>query len=256
MPSSRARCGVLAAPGRRHEARAACGEAARREEALRRGRVPSPGRASASAAWRRIRRRSMPARPEMSKARRPSLPRPVSAACSRKMAAGPDQAKASPQPSRAATCATIHQSGRASPAGGRKARWREMTRSLLVTVPSFSAQPTAGRRTCANSAVSVSAMQSDTTRKGARRSASRTDVPSGMDTAGLVAMTQSAPMRPAESARNRSTAFKPGPAAMFGALPVAAHAAPLRPAAPSRDGRRAWWRARPPRARPWRWAGR
>ena len=38
-----------------------------------------------------------------------------------------------------------------------------------------------------------------------------------MDTAGLVAITQSAPMRPAESARNRSTAFKPGPAAMFGA---------------------------------------
>ena len=38
----------------------------------------------------------------------------------------------------------IHQSGLASPGWGRKPRWREMRRSELVTVPSFSPQPVAG----------------------------------------------------------------------------------------------------------------
>ena len=51
----------------------------------------------------------------------------------------------------------IHQSGRASPGAGRKARWREMRRSELVTVPSFSPQAAAGSRTWAWRIVSVSA---------------------------------------------------------------------------------------------------
>ena len=38
---------------------------------------------------------------------------------------------------------------------GRNARWREMLRSELVTVPSFSPQPSAGSSTCANAVVSV-----------------------------------------------------------------------------------------------------
>ena len=51
----------------------------------------------------------------------------------------------------------ISQSCRASPGGGTAARTREMRRSELVTVPSFSAQLVAGSNTSANSAVSVSA---------------------------------------------------------------------------------------------------
>ena len=53
---------------------------------------------------------------------------------------------------RRATCVTIHQSGLASPGGGRNARWREIRRSELVTVPSFSPQAAAGRRMCAPAA--------------------------------------------------------------------------------------------------------
>ncbi len=59
------------------------------------------------------------------------------------------QPNAAPWPSRAATCAIAHQSGRASPGGGRNGRWRLITRSLLVTVPSFSPQASAGKRTWA-----------------------------------------------------------------------------------------------------------
>jgi hypothetical protein len=36
-----------------------------------------------------------------------------------------------------ATSLTIHQSGRASPGAAKNARWREMRRSELVTVPDF-----------------------------------------------------------------------------------------------------------------------
>ena len=61
---------------------------------------------------------------------------------------------------------TIHQSGRASPGAGRKRRWREMRRSELVTVPSFSPQAAAGSLTCAWRAVSVSAVTSETTTNG------------------------------------------------------------------------------------------
>ena len=53
---------------------------------------------------------------------------------------------------RRATCVTIHQSGLASPGAGRNARWREIRRSELVTVPSFSPQAAAGSRTCAPAA--------------------------------------------------------------------------------------------------------
>ena len=58
---------------------------------------------------------------------------------------------------RLATSAMIHQSGRASPGAGRKGRWREMRRSELVTVPSFSPQAAAGRLTWAWRMVSVAA---------------------------------------------------------------------------------------------------
>jgi hypothetical protein len=53
------------------------------------------------------------------------------------------------KPMRRATSQRMSQSPRASPGAGRKARWREMRRSELVTVPSFSPQPSAGSSTWA-----------------------------------------------------------------------------------------------------------
>ena len=68
-------------------------------------------------------------------------------------------------PSACATSATIHQSGLASPGSGRNARWREMRRSELVTVPSFSPQAAAGSSTCAPAfTVSFESTFSDTTK--------------------------------------------------------------------------------------------
>ena len=51
--------------------------------------------------------------------------------------------------SRCAKSATMRQSSRASPGGAIAARTRLMRRSLLVTVPSFSAQVLAGSSTSA-----------------------------------------------------------------------------------------------------------
>ena len=75
---------------------------------------------------------------------------------------------------RSATSASIHQSGRASPGKGRNGRCREMRRSELVTVPSFSPQAEAGSRTCARLTLSLEATLSDTTSSSSRRIASRT----------------------------------------------------------------------------------
>ncbi len=111
---------------------------------------------------------------------------------------------------RCATSAIAHQSARASPGRGKKPRWRDTRRSELVTVPSFSPQPSAGSFTCANRSVSVSAMQSDTTTNGQLASATRAMRASGIDTAGLVAMIHTALIRPLAIASNMSTAFSPG----------------------------------------------
>ncbi|CAH0222917.1 hypothetical protein ROS9278_02454 [Roseomonas sp. CECT 9278] len=159
----------------------------------------------------------------MSKARAAGRASPVTAACSRKIAAGPLQSRR--VPSRAATCTMAHQSGRASPGQGRKARWRLMTRSLLVTVPDFSPQASAGRRTWAKAAVSDRRVTSDVTRKGARASAARTASPSGSDIAGLVAMIHSALMSPAASAAKSCVALRPGARGSAGAFQKAASAA-------------------------------
>ena len=115
-----------------------------------------------------------PARPDTSKSRSPSFSKPDRRACSRKMSAGDRYEKSSAHPSRAATCDRIHQSARVSPGDARKARWREMRRSELVTVPSFSPQAAAGSLTWARLAVSLLATFSDTTSSSSRPSASRT----------------------------------------------------------------------------------
>ena len=155
----------------------------------------------------------------MSKSRLPSFSNAESAACSAKISAGEEYGKASANPMRRATSLTIHQSGFASPGAGRKARWREMRRSEFVTVPSFSPQPQAGSRTCApREMLSVETTFSETTRRSSCPSAARAASASGRDTAGLVAMIQSALTPPSAILRNSATALSPSRSAMRGAF--------------------------------------
>ena len=94
-----------------------------------------------------------------------------------------------------------------------------MRRSEFVTVPSFSPQAAAGSRIARRkSMVSFERMTSDTTNRSSPRIASRTRSARGSDTAGLVAMTQSALMSPAAIASNIATAFRPSRVAMRGAF--------------------------------------
>ncbi len=64
--------------------------------------------------------------------------------------------------------------------------------------------------------VSVEQATSDTTTNGQLRTASRTRSASGMLSAGLVPIIQSALIRPSSTARNMSTALRPGLAAIVG----------------------------------------
>src|SRR6516162_3426015 len=148
---------------------------------------------------------------------------------------------------RRATSVSIHQSVLASPGGCRNARWREMQRSELVTVPCFSPQPAAGRTTSANSVVSVG-QQSLTATNGQTASAVRTRAARGMLAAGLVPSTQSASMPPSRTLSNSSTAFSPFRQAIRGApqnrrtrSTCAASANPIWAAS---------WLASPPTSRP------
>ena len=119
---------------------------------------------------------------------------------------------------RRATCATIHQSGLASPGDGKNARWREMRRSELVTVPSFSPQAAAGSSRCAPAlTVSLERTFSDTTNRSSFVSAARTAPARGSDTAGLVAITHSALIWPRSTASNICTALRPSRRAIRGA---------------------------------------
>ncbi len=118
-----------------------------------------------------------------------------------------------------ATCVTIHQSGLASPAAGRNRRWREMRRSELVTVPSFSPHAAAGRRICAPAfTVSLASTFSETTNRSSFLSASRTWLARGSETAGLVAITHSALILPRAMASNICTALGPSRGATRGAF--------------------------------------
>ncbi len=159
------------------------------------------------------------------------------------------------EPMRRATSAMCSQSGFASPARDRKARWREMRRSELVTVPSFSPQAAAGSSTCAPaSVVSVEVRASETTKRSSFLSAARMASARGSVTAGLVCITHSALISPRSIASNICTAFSPRPQPCS-ARPRSGGRG-RSPRARSPYGPPACWRARPPRARPWRWAGR
>ena len=109
---------------------------------------------------------------------------------------------------RRATSQTIRQSGRAEPGAGRNGRCREIRRSELVTVPSFSPHAVAGSSTWAWRVVSVCRMQSDTTTRS-QSSAARARSASGRLTSGLVDMIQTALMRRSAIASNISTALSP-----------------------------------------------
>jgi hypothetical protein len=81
----------------------------------------------------------------------------------RRSGAAPQKSKPL-KPMRARTSQTMSQSGARCPGAGRKARWREMQRSELVTVPSFSPQPSAGSSTWASRiAVGAGTMSEATT---------------------------------------------------------------------------------------------
>ena len=149
---------------------------------------------------------------------------------------------------RRATSVTIHQSGLASPGAGRNGRWREMRRSELVTVPSFSPQAAAGSRTCAPAfTVSFASTFSETTNSSSFLSASRTWPARGSETAGLVAITHSALILPRATASNICTALRPSRGATRGACQK-------RPTRSMSSGTNAIcaasWLARPPTSRP------
>ena len=120
---------------------------------------------------------------------------------------------------RRATSQICRQSGIASPGVCKKRRWRETRRSELVTVPSFSPQAALGSSTSASAVVSVERQTSETTTNGQLRIASRTRSASGMLSAGLVPMIHSALIRPSSTARNMSTALRPGFAGDRGRAP-------------------------------------
>ena len=149
--------------------------------------------------------------------------------------------------------------GNDPPVRPRSAGWgqegvpREMRRSELVTVPSFSPQAAAGRSTSAGRRVGVGdAVGDDDERAGCERGAD----PAGVGQADR-RVGRHDPQRldpPVGTRRNRSTALRPGQVAMRGAP----QKRPTRRRSPARNpcARPALWRARRPRARPWRWAGR
>ena len=154
----------------------------------------------------------------ISKSRVPPFSKSDRAACSRNIAAGPSNVKASSNPMRCATRAMCSQSALVSPGAGKNERWRDMRRSEFVTVPFFSPQTVAGSSTCAPAmVVSVCDTASDTTKRSSFLSAARMASARGNVTAGLVCMTQSALISPRSIASNIWIALRPSLCAMFGA---------------------------------------
>ena len=153
---------------------------------------------------------------DKSKSRLPWLSTCVNPAYSAKISLGESKLKPLANPMALATSQIIFQSCFASPVAGNKPRWREIRRSELVTVPSFSDQPVAGKAIWANSRVSFLATQSDTTTNSHLFSASAIFCRLGILTIGLVAMIHTALTFPLLIFSNKSTAFSPCSVAMVG----------------------------------------
>ena len=96
------------------------------------------------------------------------------------------------KPSFLATSQTAHQSALACLGESKNARCREIRRSELVTVPSFSPHPNAGSKTSAYAVVSVWAQISEITTNSHFSNARLTWSASGKLTTGLVAIIQTA----------------------------------------------------------------
>ncbi len=154
-----------------------------------------------------------------------SFSKPDSAACSRKIVGRAlDKQTPACQPMRCATSAIIHQSGRASPGGGRNARCREMQRSELVTVPSFSPHAAAGRTISAKRRrIGRPAIADDDKRTGAERRAHAVGARHAGGRIG-VENPQCLDVCRRCTASNRSTALRPGRVAMRGAFQKRPHA--------------------------------
>ena len=157
-------------------------------------------------------------------------------------------------PRRRATSAMIHQSCRASPGGGRNGRWREMPRSELVTVPSFSAQASAGRRMRQASTVSLARTASETIEA---RSPSAPRAPHRR-WAGWRPVGRHDPYRLDLAARRPPRTDRPPSGRAASPCARRARSGRRDRHRPARNpcGRPACWTARRPRGRPWRWAGR
>jgi hypothetical protein len=96
---------------------------------------------------------------------------------------------------------------------------RDAALRIGETVPPFSPQAAAGKSACAPAfTVSLDRTFSETTKSSSRSSAARMAPARGMDTAGLVAMTQSALISPRAIASNIATALWPSRVAMRGAF--------------------------------------
>ncbi len=101
------------------------------------------------------------------------------------------------------------QSGRAAPGGAMAGRMSCTRRSVLVKVPSFSANPAAGSTTSARCAVSLG-KRSCTTRKSTASSPSATWVRLGSDSMGFSPMTKMARMSPRSAPWMISVTVSPG----------------------------------------------
>ncbi len=159
-------------------------------------------------------------RPPISKSRLPLFSNADRLACSRKISAAELKSNAAPKPSRFATSLTIHQSGLASPAGGRKPRWREMRRSELVTGAGLLA-PGLRRQQHMRAGIDGVVGTRHSPRPRTIRAlaiAARTTSASGSDTTGLVPITHNALISPRPIASNSCTAFNPSWVAMRGAF--------------------------------------
>ena len=137
---------------------------------------------------------------------------------------------------------------------GRKARWREMRRSELVTVPSFSPQAAAGSKTGRAVGVGGAHAVGDCHLRGTGRSrprsASRTRSGFGRLTAGLVAMTHSALMRPLRHRVEQLDRLEPAPRRPCGRAPEARARFPPRRRRRRNRHAATSWLASPPTSRP------
>ncbi len=169
---------------------------------------------------------------------------------------GPAVAADTGAPADARSRTTMRQSARASPGAATAARTRLMRRSLLVTVPSFSAQVLAGSSRSAKAQVAVvpkallhhhklGTPQGSPHGRLVRQRLGGVGAgdPQGADLAvgGGLEHLDRGPARRRRARRSR---------------PTAARLLRGRPDSPGHDVRSAGWPCRRLRARPWRWAGR